>query len=206
MDVRFGGEIVFGHEPFEVLAISLHPLRATVFVAACSAGGCELIEADCVHGDILARTPLSRRVRHLRHQVVKADEGRATDGTMLILAYEDGDVEVWDAHRQVLQDRLLPSKKDEGKAVTALSSSAVGTVAIVYYTRGGSVVERSEACTGKTLRSRVQNQGVQRTEAMFADECARFVIYVHLCRLAHVCTQLVACVQTCSMLKRPALS
>jgi hypothetical protein len=154
MEVGVGNFITLGAGLYEVLALSFHPQRGEVCVATASPCGCELIEADAVSGDVLVRTPLGRRsVRHLQHQVVGSAEGGG-GSTVLVLAYDGGDVEVWDTETRVLKDRMLPPKKDEGKAVTAIASSATRTAAIIYYTRGGSAIERVEVGTGKSMRSR----------------------------------------------------
>lgn len=150
MEVGVGGFIALGAE-CEVLALSFHPLRGQVCVAIASTSGCELVEADTATGDVLARMPLGRRVRHICHQLVGAGGGWG-EPAVLILAYDGGDVEVWDSETRVLKDRMLPSKKDEGKAVTAMASSASGTSAIIYYVRGGTSIERAEVGAGKSMR------------------------------------------------------
>lgn len=112
MEAGVGGVITLGEGVYEVLALSFHPLRGEVCVAAASPCGCELIEADAVRGDVLVRTPLGRRVRHLGHQVVGSGDGGGRSA-VLVLAYDGGDVEVWDTETRVLKDRMLPPKKDE---------------------------------------------------------------------------------------------
>ncbi len=143
MQVAVGGVVGLGAS--EVLALSFHPGRDEL-VAAAGAHGYELIEADAITRHVLARTPLMRRLRHLWHQL------SGTDAAVLILAYDCGDIEVWDSEPRVQKDRMLPTKKDEGKAVTAVASGASHTGAVIYYARGGSAIERAEVGTSKSLR------------------------------------------------------
>lgn len=144
MQVAVGGVVGLGAS--EVLALSFHPGRDELVMAAAGAHGYELIEADAITGHVLARTPLMRRLRHLWHQL------SGTDAAVLILAYDCGDIEVWDSETRVQKDRMLPTKKDEGKAVTAVASGASHTGAVIYYARGGSAIERAEVGTSKSLR------------------------------------------------------
>jgi len=151
MDADVGGVITLGVGAYEVLSLSFHPLRSEVCVVEAGAGGCELIEADAISGDILVRTPLVRRVRHVWHQLVGASKGRG-GSCVLVLAYEGGDVEVWDSEIRVLKDRMPPTKKDEGRAVTSVTSHVISTTIIIYYIRGGSAIERAEVGSGKSMR------------------------------------------------------
>jgi hypothetical protein len=144
MQVAVGGVVGLGAS--EVLAMSFHPCRDELCLAVAGAHGYELIEADAISGHVIARTPLMRRLRHLWHQL------SGTDAAVLILAYDGGDIEVWDSETRVQKDRMLPSKKDEGKAVTAVASGAAHTGAVIYYARGGSAIERAEVGTSKSLR------------------------------------------------------
>ena len=145
MQVAVGGVVGLGAAG-ELLALSFHPGRDELCVAAAGAHGHELIEADAITGQVLVRTPLARRVRHLWHQL------SGGSAAVLILAYDGGDLEVWDSETRVQKDRMLPSKKDEGKAVTAVASGAVHAGAVIYYARGGSAIERAEVGAGKSLR------------------------------------------------------
>ncbi len=144
MQVAVGGVVGLGAS--EVLALSFHPGRDELCLAVAGVHGYELIEADAITGHVLARTPLMRRLRHLWHQL------SGTDAAVLILAYDCGDIEVWDSETRVQKDRMLPTKKDEGKAVTAVASGAAHTGTVIYYARGGSAIERAEVGTSKSLR------------------------------------------------------
>ena len=133
------------------IPFALTSLRPQIcLVTAGPDAGYELIEADAVSGDILVRTPVGRRAQHLRHQLVGA--GLPGEHTILISAYDTGEVEVWDSETRVLKHKILPSKKDEGKAVHALLSTAEGSTAILYYVRGGSAIERAQVGASKSTR------------------------------------------------------
>ena len=94
--------------------------------------------------------PAERRAQLLRHVLVGT--GTASEHTFLISAWDTGEIEVWDGETRVLKSRMLPSKKDEGKAVHALLSTAAGSTAILYYVRGGSTIERAQVGAGKSTR------------------------------------------------------
>ena len=98
MEVEAGSALALGSDsaaaPCEVSAVSFHPVRAEVSVAAAGLRGCELVEACALSGEILVRTRLERRVQHLRHQHVGTGGGRRSALTLLVLAYDDGNVEV----------------------------------------------------------------------------------------------------------------
>ena len=156
MEVQAGSVLALGSgsatAPYQVSAVSFHPVRAEVSVAAAGLRGCELVEACAHSGEILARTRLERRVQHLRHQHVGTGGGRRSALTLLVLAYDDGNVEVWDAETRAVKARLTPPKKEEGRAVTALATTAGGSAATIYCVRGDSAIERTELGTGKTFR------------------------------------------------------
>jgi len=143
--VAIGGLFELGYT-CDVVAFSFHPIRSEVCMATAGAQGYELVEADIATGQVFARTPLRRCVRHLCHQLI------GTNSCLLLLAYDAGDIEVWDGVTRVLKDRMLPSKKDEGKAVTAIASNLSRTGVVIYYVRGGSAIERAEVGTSKSLR------------------------------------------------------
>ena len=87
-------------------------------------------------------------MQHLRHQHVGTGGGRQVL-SLLVLAYDDGNVEVWDAETRAVKARLTPPKKEDGRDRGL--DAAGGSTATIYCVRGDSAIERGLG-TGKTFR------------------------------------------------------
>jgi hypothetical protein len=127
--------------PREVLAACVHPTRSEVWLATMGFGGLHtLVEADAVSGSVMSRLELKRRVRLLaRFDTPTALGG---DGGFLAIAYEKGDIEVWECTNLELKVRHSPNKKDDGKTVECWSVMMHAGMPSAFLSRGGSVMER----------------------------------------------------------------
>lgn len=138
--------------PAEVTALSLHPRKPLVTVATASPSGFEVVEADAVSGDVFVRVNVGRRVRLLKHLDKR-------DDCYILIAFEKGDIELWDCETMAVKDRIVASKKEDGKPVIAWSFVIEGGSLHVYISRGGASLERIVLMEkrGKALRNDYKN-------------------------------------------------
>jgi len=91
--------------PAEVSALCFHPSLPLITLAATRGQGTEVLQADVLSGEVLLRMRTRRQVSILRHLELGGDS------VLLVVAFGQGDIEVWDCETMELRERFAPSKR-----------------------------------------------------------------------------------------------